>query len=103
MHLLGLQKNKLISYLRLFPENYIYPNSVTFGRIATSPSARGTGAGRQALQQTLSYLEKQNTKVPLLISAQCYLKAFYESFGFTTVDQPYDEDGIPHIQMRKIL
>ncbi|HXA47888.1 MAG TPA: GNAT family N-acetyltransferase, partial [Burkholderiaceae bacterium] len=33
------------------------------------------------------------------ISAQQYLEAFYRSFGFETTSAPYDEDGIPHIEM----
>jgi ElaA protein len=33
------------------------------------------------------------------ISAQQYLEKFYSEFGFETVSDPYDEDGIPHIEM----
>jgi ElaA protein len=35
------------------------------------------------------------------ISAQQYLKPFYEEFGFRQVSAPFDEDGIPHIEMLK--
>jgi hypothetical protein len=33
------------------------------------------------------------------IGAQQYLEAFYASFGFKTVSEPYDEDGIMHVEM----
>jgi ElaA protein len=33
------------------------------------------------------------------ISAQQYLVRFYSRLGFRTTGEPYDEDGIPHIEM----
>jgi ElaA protein len=33
------------------------------------------------------------------IGAQRYLERFYRTFGYETVSDPYDEDGIPHIEM----
>jgi ElaA protein len=35
------------------------------------------------------------------IGAQLYLKMFYGSFGFKETGEPYDEDGILHIEMVK--
>ena len=37
----------------------------------------------------------------VVISAQCYLEGFYADFAFVPEGDPYEEDGIPHIQMRK--
>jgi ElaA protein len=36
---------------------------------------------------------------PLRIGAQMYLKDFYGEFGFVQSSEPYDEDGIMHIEM----
>lgn len=33
------------------------------------------------------------------IGAQVYLQNFYESLGFKTINDGYDEDSIPHIDM----
>jgi ElaA protein len=33
------------------------------------------------------------------ISAQQYLERFYSGFGYERVRGPYDEDGIPHLEM----
>ena len=33
------------------------------------------------------------------ISAQEYLISYYESHGFKVQGNPYDEDGIPHVEM----
>ena len=35
----------------------------------------------------------------IMISAQAYLKVFYESLGFKQQGSGYLEDGIPHIPM----
>ena len=34
-----------------------------------------------------------------LIGAQLHLERFYVDFGFVTASEPYDEDGILHIEM----
>ena len=33
------------------------------------------------------------------IGAQAHLERFYGELGFQRVSEPYDEDGIPHIEM----
>ena len=33
------------------------------------------------------------------ISAQARLERFYRELGFEPVGRPYDEDGIPHLEM----
>jgi len=35
----------------------------------------------------------------LRIGAQAHLEAFYGAFGFVKASEPYDEDGIMHIEM----
>ncbi|TNF29386.1 MAG: GNAT family N-acetyltransferase, partial [Bacteroidetes bacterium] len=37
--------------------------------------------------------------VPIRISAQTYLLAFYEKFGFRSTGKEYLEDEIPHTEM----
>ena len=39
--------------------------------------------------------------IPNRISAQKYLKKFYNKFGFKEIGKEYLEDGIPHIEMIK--
>jgi ElaA protein len=36
---------------------------------------------------------------PIRIAAQQRLAAFYARLGFRPVGAPYDEDGIPHVDM----
>jgi ElaA protein len=38
----------------------------------------------------------------ITISAQLYLKKFYENLGFLQLSETYLEDGIEHIEMLRI-
>ena len=54
------------------------------------------------LQQELEVsLRSGNVKETIKISAQTYLRKFYESHDFKQVGEGYLEDGIPHIAMIK--
>lgn len=98
-HLMGIQDQKLVAYLRLLPKDLPYANAISFGRVLTAPTVRGTGVGKKLLQQVLDYLKERNNQHDIIISAQLYLEKMYQSFGFKSVGEPYDEDNIPHIKM----
>ena len=98
-HLLGYNaENKLVVYSRILPQHISYPE-VSIGRVVSSPSVRGTGAGKELMKQSLVEIEKLFGNVPVKIGAQLYLQKFYESFNFVRTSEPYMEDGIPHIEM----
>ena len=98
-HLFGTDENKdLIAYTRIVPAGISY-KEVSIGRVVTSPKLRGTGAGKDVMKESIKVIEKQFGKVPVRISAQCYLKKFYENLGFEITGEEYLEDNIPHIEM----
>jgi len=97
-HLLGWQDDKLVAYSRLVPPGVKYPEP-SIGRVVSARGARRTGAGRALMKESVALAEKLWPRQKLRIGAQMYLKAFYESFGFTQSSEPYDEDGILHIEM----
>jgi ElaA protein len=99
-HLLGCTGNRLVAYTRLVPADGIYKEP-SIGRVVSSPSVRGTGVGRELMQQSIHTAYQLFGVVPLKIGAQVYLKKFYESFGFVQIGDGYIEDGIPHIYMLK--
>jgi ElaA protein len=99
-HLMGFADNKLVAYTRLVPPGVIYTET-SIGRVVTSPAVRRSGAGRELMRKSIAQCESMFGKGPIKIGAQLYLKAFYESFGFQQISDPYLEDGIPHIYMRK--
>lgn len=99
-HLMGFHQTKLVAYTRLVPAGISYEQP-SIGRVATSPSVRRSGAGKELMQQSIAALYNLYGKQPIKIGAQLYLKGFYESFGFAQVSDVYDEDGIDHIYMLK--
>jgi ElaA protein len=89
----------LVAYARLLPKGVSYDNFVSIGRIVTSPSVRGTGAGQALMKAALDNMDLLFPGESIKISAQSYLRNFYESFGFVVSGDEYMEDDIPHLPM----
>jgi ElaA protein len=101
-HLMGKDDNgALCVYSRIVPAGVSF-DEVSVGRVISSEKARGTGAGKALMKRSLEFIEEQYGKVPVRIGAQCYLIAFYNSFGFEISGQEYLEDNIPHIEMLRL-
>lgn len=96
-HLLARRGSALVAYLRVLPPGTRFARA-SIGRVVVDPSERGTGLGRALMREALARIEADGP-VPLKLSAQAHLAAFYESVGFTATDERYDEDGIPHVAM----
>lgn len=97
-HLMGMSGKELVAYARIVEPGVSYPE-VSIGRILSSESARGTGAGMGLMNQALTRIEEEFGKVPIRISAQSYLEKFYKKFGFEPTGKEYLEDEIPHMEM----
>lgn len=50
----------------------------------------------------VEYTLREYPQASIRISAQLYLKRFYEEFGFLQVSDTYDEDGTPHVEMLRM-
>ena len=97
-HLLVWDSEKLIAYARLLPPGLAYPQ-MSIGRVISSPAYRRTGAGKILLGNAIEACRQLYGDGPIRISAQLYLKKFYESFGFVQTSDIYLEDGIKHVEM----
>jgi ElaA protein len=99
-HLMGYDADgKLIAYARLIPKGVSYENFASMGRIATAASVRRTGTGRALMKVAMDEMAQQFSGDSIKISAQTYLREFYESYGFVVSGDEYLEDGIPHFPM----
>ncbi|WGL16811.1 GNAT family N-acetyltransferase [Microbulbifer bruguierae] len=87
-----------LAYLRVVFPGKKYPEP-SIGRVLTSKAVRGTGIGKALMECAIEHTQREYPGAPIRISAQLYLKKFYGDLGFKQVSQPYDEDGIPHIEM----
>ncbi|EQC42167.1 hypothetical protein SDRG_01007 [Saprolegnia diclina VS20] len=69
------------------------------GRVLTSPKHRGGGLGKQLMQEAIAECSRRWPGKAIEISAQVYLEGFYKSLGFAATSEPYDDDGIMHMDM----
>ena len=93
-------RRRLIAYARLFPPRIKYAES-SIGRVATHPDVRATGVGRLLMSEAIARIESAGWGTEIRIAAQMYLERFYEGFGFRRVTDPYLEDDIWHVDMRR--
>ena len=101
-HLLGYGAGplveELLAYCRLLPAGVKFAEP-SIGRVVTARSVRGTGMGRVLMAEAMKRAAGLWPGEPLRIGAQAHLERFYNGYGFTKASEPYDEDGILHIEM----
>ena len=100
-HLLGYSGHALVAYCRLLPAGLKFPDP-SIGRVITSPKVRGTGMVRVLMSEAMKRAAQMWPGEQIRIGAQAHLERFYNEFGFRKVGEPYDEDGILHIEMETI-
>jgi len=101
-HLLGWwgEPPELAAYLRLIDpgRKFLEPS---IGRVLTTAAFRKRGLGRAAMCEGLRQARECYPRCAVRISAQARLERFYTEMGFHAVSEPYQEDGIAHIDMLK--
>lgn len=100
-HLLGYHEGKLVAYCRLFAPND-YFEEASIGRVVVAQHCRKYGFGHQLMDKAIALTKELLSESIITISAQLYLKQFYESHGFIQISDQYLEDDIPHIRMKRI-
>ena len=78
------------------------PGVAQIGRMAVVRVMRGSGLGGQLLNALVNIAKARGDK-EVLLHAQTSAQAFYAREGFVPVGEPFDEVGIAHIEMRKVL
>jgi ElaA protein len=97
-HLLGRNDGTLVAYCRIVPPGVKFPEP-SIGRVLTVAAARRSGAGRELMREAVGRTLALWPARAIRIGAQARLERFYEDFGFVKASEPYDEDGILHIEM----
>lgn len=98
LHLCAWHNKVLVAYCRLLPPGLSYKEA-SIGRVLCKARYRRTGLGIILIEKAVQTIEQQFKQKHIKISAQLYLKSFYEKFGFRQCSEPYLEDEIPHIKM----
>jgi ElaA protein len=102
LHLTGKADGdgELLAYARLFAPGDYYPEPA-IGRIVVAGRARGRGLSRALMEEAHRLCEARWGTTAARLNAQAHLEPFYRGLGYAPVGEPYDEDGIPHIEMVK--
>ena len=100
LHVLGYKNEKLVAYTRVFkPGDYFKEASI--GRVVVKASERQHQYGFEIMKASVEAIKTHYNETTIKISAQTYLKRFYNNLEFFEVGEEYLEDGIPHIGMLK--
>ncbi len=99
LHVFGYQAKELVGTCRILAPGKVYEDKVAIGRVLIVASKRNQGLATSIMQAAIERCRADWPKVPIKISAQQHLEAFYQSLGFQTVSDMYLEDDIPHIAM----
>jgi len=98
-HVLGKgEEGNLCAYSRVVWPGFRF-DEPSIGRVVTAQQHRMAGCGRELMQFSIAQTKQTFPGAAIRISAQAQLEKFYLSLGFSVVSEPYDEDGIPHIEM----
>ena len=100
LHVFACKNDKIVAYTRIFkPGDYF--NNASIGRVVIAASERKYGFGHDLMKASVKAIKNYFKVDKITISAQKYLKKFYETHQFIQVGEEYLEDGIPHIRMDK--
>ncbi|WP_452597916.1 GNAT family N-acetyltransferase [Pontimicrobium sp. MEBiC01747] len=98
LHVLGYKGDKLVAYTRMFkPGDYF--DYASIGRVVVRAHERQFKYGYTIMEVSIEAVKTQYNTTTIKISAQTYLKRFYNNLGFKEVGEEYLEDNIPHIVM----
>ena len=98
IHGLGEVGPDLVGYARIVPPGLAF-DSPSIGRVLIAPEARGSGLARVLVSEAIGETERRFPGRDTMLGAQLHLQGFYESFGYRACGEPYDEDGIMHVDM----
>ncbi len=105
LHLFAVDTDgHIVAAARLFLPGDIYKGerqSVAWiGRVVVAASQRGRGVGHDLMRAAIAEVRARHEGAEIALSAQAHLKSFYAAHGFLQCGAPYQEDDIPHIEMR---
>ncbi len=100
VHVFGYKGDELVAYTRIF-ESGFYFDKASIGRVVVKQTERNHKYGYDLMQASIQCIYDFYGEQPIKISAQTYLKHFYNNLGFKEMGEGYLEDGIPHIEMIK--
>lgn len=100
LHVLAYKNKQLVAYTRIFkPGDYF--DEASIGRVVVKENERQYQYGYDIMKASIQAIHNHYNTIEIKISAQTYLKRFYNNLGFKEIGEEYLEDGIPHVAMTK--
>ena len=95
-HIVVFDEEKPIGTCRFFKENDHY----TIGRVAVLKEYRNQHIGNALLESAEKEIKKLNGDL-IVVHAQVRVSPFYEKQGYIQFGQIDDDEGVPHMWMKK--
>jgi len=99
-HLSVRVEGELAGYARVVEPGHKFAEP-SIGRVMTVGAFRRFKIGRALMTEAIAFTERTFPGTGIQIGAQAHLQEFYQSLGFQSDGDVYEEDGIPHVDMVK--
>lgn len=98
-HVLLKEDGRVVAYSRIVPKGMAYDHP-SIGRVLVVKSHRRRGVAQEMMNACLKFIKENLDESIVVLSAQLYVKEMYESVGFKSISEVYDEVNIPHVKMK---
>ena len=95
VHALAYAGGKAVGTGRLLPDGHV-------GRMAVLKQSRSLGVGGAILERLVEEARRRGMR-EVVLSAQTHALGFYRKHGFRQEGEVFEEAGIPHQEMRRML
>jgi predicted GNAT family N-acyltransferase len=95
VHALAWVEGRAVGTGRLLPDGHI-------GRVAVLREWRAAGVGGAILERLVAEARRRGLR-EVVLAAQTHALGFYRRHGFAPVGGVFEEAGIPHQEMRRLL
>lgn len=95
VHAIAYADGRVVGTGRLLPDGHI-------GRMAVLKANRGDGVGGAILERLVDEARRRGMR-EVVLAAQTHALGFYRKHGFREAGAVFEEAGIPHQEMRRVL
>lgn len=97
-HLVALVSGEVIGTLRMLASG----DALKIGRLAVRRDLRNRGVGSRLMEMAVDHARRSGF-IRAVLNSQVTATPFYQRFGFREEGEVFDDAGIPHIRMVRVL
>ena len=98
-HVLAFENEKPVGCGRIV----FFDDYSKIGRVAVLADKRGLGFGKMICQELINIAALEGKTKKVVLNSQCSAAKFYERLGFIAEGEVFDDAGIDHIRMVRML